>query len=234
MQIIINVSGEEEFQKQFLALNSIHRIFSILFNKFDKLEKNDNKENQNFAEDPFDLSLLKYSIKAEEVEKIGEDKYRVKDGFVTACEDTIPKWSFSVRDAVFRIDRRVNLRHTVFRIKKIPLVTYRLARFQRLINVGQDVMAVGGKRDVTRENVFLDRGRRRWDRLHGDIAPGARFTKGCQTSFIHQPANPPLGRPACNVRMEDEQLAHRQTAGGSLETFQEIGNSGHGVVGTIG
>jgi len=62
-----------------------------------------------------------FIFEAAEVEKIGEDKYRVKDGFVTACEDKIPKWSFSVRDAVFRIDRQVNLRHPVFRIKKIPL-----------------------------------------------------------------------------------------------------------------
>jgi LPS-assembly protein len=62
-----------------------------------------------------------FIFEAAEVEKIGEDKYRVKDGFVTACEDRIPKWSFSVKDAVFRIDRQVNLRHTVFRIKKIPL-----------------------------------------------------------------------------------------------------------------
>ncbi|MCI0622665.1 MAG: hypothetical protein L0387_13565 [Acidobacteria bacterium] len=62
-----------------------------------------------------------FIFEAAEVEKIGEDKYRVKDGFVTACEDKVPKWSFSVRDAVFRIDRQVNLKHTVFRIKKIPL-----------------------------------------------------------------------------------------------------------------
>src|SRR5438309_9623452 len=51
-----------------------------------------------------------FIFEAAEVEKIGEDKYQVKDGFVTACEDKIPKWSFSVKDAVFRIDRQVNLR----------------------------------------------------------------------------------------------------------------------------
>ena len=62
-----------------------------------------------------------FIFEAEEVEKIGEDKYRVKDGFVTACEDRIPKWSFSVKDAVFRIDQQVHLRHPIFRVKKIPL-----------------------------------------------------------------------------------------------------------------
>jgi LPS-assembly protein len=62
-----------------------------------------------------------FIFEAAEVEKIGDDKYRVKNGFVTACEDKVLKWSFSVKDAVFRIDRQVNLRHPVFRIKRIPL-----------------------------------------------------------------------------------------------------------------
>ena len=62
-----------------------------------------------------------FIFEAAEVEKIGEDKYRVKNGFVTACEDKVPKWSFSVKDAVFRVDRQVNLRHTIFRIKKVPM-----------------------------------------------------------------------------------------------------------------
>jgi hypothetical protein len=64
---------------------------------------------------------IRFIFEAAEVEKIGEDKYRVKVGFVTACEDKIPKWSFSVKDAVFRIDRQVNLKHPIFRIKKLPL-----------------------------------------------------------------------------------------------------------------
>jgi LPS-assembly protein len=62
-----------------------------------------------------------FLFQAKEVEKIGEDKYRVKNGFVTACPDKVPKWSFTVRDAVFQVDKRVTMRHTFFRIKKIPI-----------------------------------------------------------------------------------------------------------------
>src|SRR5262249_8274509 len=62
-----------------------------------------------------------FIFEASELEKIGEEKYRVKGGFVTACEDRIPKWSFSVTEAVFQVDKQVNMRHPVFRIKKIPL-----------------------------------------------------------------------------------------------------------------
>jgi LPS-assembly protein len=62
-----------------------------------------------------------FLFQAKEVEKIGEDKYRIKNGFVTACEDRVPKWSFTVRDAVFQVDHRVTMRHTFFRIRKVPI-----------------------------------------------------------------------------------------------------------------
>jgi LPS-assembly protein len=62
-----------------------------------------------------------FFFEASEVEKLSEDKYRIKDGFVTACPDKVPKWSFTVRDAVFRVDQRVNMRHVFFRIKKVPI-----------------------------------------------------------------------------------------------------------------
>jgi LPS-assembly protein len=63
-----------------------------------------------------------FIFEAAEVEKLSEDKYRMKDGLVTACEDTVPKWSFKVTEAIFRVDRQVNLKNTIFRIKKIPLL----------------------------------------------------------------------------------------------------------------
>lgn len=63
-----------------------------------------------------------FIFEAAEVEKIGEDKYWVKNGFVTACQDKVPKWSFKVSDAVFRVDQNVKLKNTLFRIKKLPLL----------------------------------------------------------------------------------------------------------------
>ena len=62
-----------------------------------------------------------FLFEAKEVRKVGADEYRIVDGTVTACEDPVPKWSFSAKAADFRIDEPVNLRHTVFRIKKLPL-----------------------------------------------------------------------------------------------------------------
>jgi LPS-assembly protein len=59
---------------------------------------------------------------AEEVEKLDEDRYRVRKGIVTACEDEVPKWSFHVEEAIIRKEHNAKLKKTVFRIKKIPLL----------------------------------------------------------------------------------------------------------------
>jgi LPS-assembly protein len=62
-----------------------------------------------------------FVFEAAEVEKIGDDRYRIVNGFVTACEDRVPKWSFHISEGHFRVDHAANLKHTIFRIKKIPL-----------------------------------------------------------------------------------------------------------------
>jgi len=62
-----------------------------------------------------------FLFQAKEVEKIGEDRYRVMNGFVTACPDTVPKWSFTARDSIFQVDKRVTMKHAFLRIKKVPI-----------------------------------------------------------------------------------------------------------------
>ena len=59
---------------------------------------------------------------AEEVEKLDGDRYRIRKGFVTACEDKVPKWSFHVEEAIIRKEHNARLKQTVFRIKKIPIL----------------------------------------------------------------------------------------------------------------
>lgn len=62
-----------------------------------------------------------FLFQAKEIRKVGADEYRIVDGMITACEDPVPKWSFSAKGADFKVDEPVNLRHAVFRIKKLPL-----------------------------------------------------------------------------------------------------------------
>lgn len=59
---------------------------------------------------------------AERVEKTGPDTYVLYNATVTACEDAVPKWSFSARRAELKRDDRMKLYGSVFRIKQIPVL----------------------------------------------------------------------------------------------------------------
>jgi lipopolysaccharide assembly outer membrane protein LptD (OstA) len=58
---------------------------------------------------------------AARIEKTGPDTYELYDASITACEDTIPKWSFSARRAELKVDDRMKLHNSVFRIKSLPV-----------------------------------------------------------------------------------------------------------------
>jgi LPS-assembly protein len=56
-----------------------------------------------------------------EIHKIGEDKYKIIDGMVTACKGEVPKWSFHTQSAVINVEKSVFFRHATFKIKGLPL-----------------------------------------------------------------------------------------------------------------
>jgi LPS-assembly protein len=56
-----------------------------------------------------------------EIHKIGEDKYKIIDGMVTACKGEVPKWSFHTQSAVISVEKSVFLQHATFKIKGLPL-----------------------------------------------------------------------------------------------------------------
>lgn len=74
LQIIINLSSEEEFQKIFLSLNSASRICQLLFNRIEKEMKKD----KNDSEDVFDVS--KYFISDESDPKSQNEKINITLG----------------------------------------------------------------------------------------------------------------------------------------------------------
>jgi LPS-assembly protein len=62
-----------------------------------------------------------FFFEAQEVDKLSEKTYRVKEGVVTACEDKVPKWSFSVKDGILKVDSQITMKHSFFRVKKVPI-----------------------------------------------------------------------------------------------------------------
>lgn len=59
---------------------------------------------------------------ADRVERVAENEFVVINGKFTACEENVPKWSFTAAKAVIKPNDKVKLTNAQFRIKDIPLV----------------------------------------------------------------------------------------------------------------
>ncbi len=59
---------------------------------------------------------------ADRVERISLDEVLVIDGKFTACEDTVPKWSFTAKEARIKTNDKIKLKNPRFRVKDVPIV----------------------------------------------------------------------------------------------------------------
>ncbi len=60
-------------------------------------------------------------VRARRLLKTGPDTYRAQDGFLTACQEAVPKWSFTVNNASLKIESSASASHAILRIKQIPV-----------------------------------------------------------------------------------------------------------------
>src|SRR5215813_11760832 len=59
---------------------------------------------------------------AQRVERVSLNEIVVTNGKFTACEEAVPKWSFTADKAVIRTNDRIRLRNAKFRLKDIPVL----------------------------------------------------------------------------------------------------------------
>jgi LPS-assembly protein len=59
---------------------------------------------------------------ADMVERVGLNEVVITNGKFTACEDTVPKWSFTASEARIRQNDRLKLKNAKFKVKDITLV----------------------------------------------------------------------------------------------------------------
>lgn len=59
---------------------------------------------------------------ASRVERVGENEVVVSDGKFTACEDAVPQWSFTAKEARIKLNDVVKLKRAALRVKDIPIV----------------------------------------------------------------------------------------------------------------
>ena len=62
-----------------------------------------------------------FLLRGRTIIKTGSDTYRAEDGFITACTDKVPKWSFKMARAGIHIDQTARLRQTLFKVRGIPV-----------------------------------------------------------------------------------------------------------------
>jgi LPS-assembly protein len=61
-------------------------------------------------------------VDAERADKTGADTYTLEDARLTACQEPVPKWSFTAKRARIRLDHRATLYHPLFRLKNVPVL----------------------------------------------------------------------------------------------------------------
>ncbi len=61
---------------------------------------------------------------ADSVERTGINEIVVRNGKFTACEEAVPKWSFTADEAVIRPNDKVKLKRPKFRIKDVPVIAF--------------------------------------------------------------------------------------------------------------
>lgn len=59
---------------------------------------------------------------ADSVEKVSINTIVIINAELTACEDSVPKWSFKTRRAEIKIGDRVRFKNPTFRVKNIPII----------------------------------------------------------------------------------------------------------------
>ncbi|MBI4444921.1 MAG: LPS-assembly protein LptD [Acidobacteria bacterium] len=62
-----------------------------------------------------------FFVRARRLFQTGPNQYVAENGFLTACKEALPKWSFTVQKARIRLDSTTRLNHTLFRVKSVPV-----------------------------------------------------------------------------------------------------------------
>lgn len=125
-----------------------------------------------------------FFLRAKKLLKTGPDAYVAEGGFLTACSEAVPKWSFTVGSARIQLDATARLKHTLFRVKKIPVFYFPYAvvpTSRKARSSGFMLPTTGNSSNKGRrlgESFYLVLGRSADVMLHGDYFSQRGFGYG--------------------------------------------------------
>lgn len=68
------------------------------------------------------LKQQHFYLRGEEIERVGEDTYRVREGSFTTCDGDSPAWRFTGRETLVTLGEYASVRGAAFEVKTIPLL----------------------------------------------------------------------------------------------------------------
>jgi len=68
------------------------------------------------------LKKQNFYLRGEEIERVGEDTYRIRGGSFTTCDGDWPAWRFTGREALVTLEEYASVRGATFQVKNIPLL----------------------------------------------------------------------------------------------------------------
>ncbi len=78
------------------------------------------EDSTGFTNQTNDGSVLYFT--ADRVERTALDQVVVTQGMFTACDEAVPKWSFTADEATIKVNDRVRLRGAKFRLRNVPVL----------------------------------------------------------------------------------------------------------------
>ncbi|MCI0338670.1 MAG: LPS assembly protein LptD [Acidobacteria bacterium] len=60
-------------------------------------------------------------VDSKRADKTGEDTFNLENAVMTACQERVPKWSFTAKRARIRLDHNAKVYNALFRVKNIPI-----------------------------------------------------------------------------------------------------------------
>jgi LPS-assembly protein len=80
------------------------------------------EESTGFTNQSNDGTVIYFT--ADRVERVGLEEVVVTNGKFTACEDSVPEWSFTADEARIKANDRVKLKNPKFRVRDVPVAAF--------------------------------------------------------------------------------------------------------------
>lgn len=68
------------------------------------------------------ISAYNFHLAGEEISKLGEQKYRIRNGYFTTCDGDVPAWKFGARELNVTLGGYAKAKHVTFYLHDIPVM----------------------------------------------------------------------------------------------------------------